>query len=137
MSFKQATTVSSLKKFMHDLRQVGCKDTMVFLYSGAGDSGDIEPPSIDRVMQGTLDALGWRMEYATGGYAYDQATGKYIHTNDDHDACLLTLVSELLPGGWEINEGSSGEVVIDIVADTITVKHNQNVMDVEYSEETY
>ena len=137
MSFKQATTVSSLKKFMHDLRQVGCKDTMVFLYSGAGDSGDIEPPSIDRVMQGTLDALGWRMEYATGGYGYDQATGSYIHSSDNHDVCVLTLVSEILPGGWEINEGSYGEVEMNIDTGEITVKTNQNIMTTEYSEETY
>jgi hypothetical protein len=135
MSYLQPTTVSSLKKFMQDLREAGYKDTLVFHYYGSGDSGEVEPCVIDRTMQGTLDALGWRMDYCGQGYTYEY--GRMVAQGDDHDKCLLTLVSELLPGGWEINEGSSGEVALDINDVKIIVRHNQNVMTTEYSEETF
>lgn len=137
MSFKQPNTVSSIKKMLEDLRKCGYTGTLKFDYNGSGDSGDIEPPHLEPDMQGSLDALGWRMEYATGGYGYDQATGSYIHSSDNHDVCVLTLVSEILPGGWEINEGSYGEVEMNIDTGEITVKTNQNIMTTEYSEETY
>ncbi len=44
---------------------------------------------------------------------------------------------ELLPGGWEIDCGSFGELVIDVPNRKLTREHNQRVEDSEYEEESY
>ena len=38
-------------------------------------------------------------------------------------------------GGWEINEGGSGEFVLDVATRTITLTHEQAFIEYETSEE--
>ncbi len=42
---------------------------------------------------------------------------------------------ELLPGGWQDNSGSFGELVIDVTGRKLTREHNWRVEDSEYEEE--
>ena len=136
MSFRQASTIPSLHRMLQQLKDKGYTGEMVFSYNGCGDSGDIEHPQIDSKLQGTLDALGWCMEYAKGGYTYTN-NNSFVNNDPNHDRCVLSLVNELLPGGWEINEGSYGKVVLSIDKVEIKVMHNQNITTTEYSEEVY
>jgi len=43
----------------------------------------------------------------------------------------------LLPFGWEINDGSFGELVIDVAARKVTREHNWRVEETEYEEEEF
>ena len=50
---------------------------------------------------------------------------------------FLDAMFELLPGGWEINDGSYGEITVEISNGEITVQHNERITDVESSTHTY
>jgi hypothetical protein len=48
---------------------------------------------------------------------------------------LEDWIYEVLPEGWEINEGSEGTFEIDVVAATACIEHGQNVLETVW--ETY
>lgn len=122
-----------------DLRQAGHSGTFVFTYNGSGDSGEVDGPyfngkDIPSDVRGSLDALDYKFDYARS--TWDSATNSYVYDNDLKHS-LLSFISNLLPPGWEINEGSYGDVLLDINSGNITVKHNQNITTTEYSEEVF
>lgn len=43
----------------------------------------------------------------------------------------------LLPDGWEIDEGSYGEITVDTMTTDITVEHNERYTDIRSSTERY
>lgn len=133
------TAIAMLKQMLADLKSAGHSGTIEFTYNGSGDSGDMEGPyhngkAIPSNIQGSLDALDYKFEYANT--TYDANTGKYVSNNNPKHT-LLDCINSLLPAGWEINEGSYGDVVLDIDTTAIAVKHNQNITTTEYSEEIY
>ena len=130
---KQADTVSTLRTMLAELKAAGFTGTIQFHYNGCGDSGDIEEPVIDPKMLGALHGLGYAIEHSKSGYCYDANTGGFTRSTPSRE-CVLSCIGELLPGGWEINEGSSGTVHLDIDAGTIRVHHSENVMTTEESE---
>jgi hypothetical protein len=77
-------------------------------YDGYGDSGAIE---------------------SVRAFAGDKET----KLPDDVDEALQDVACELLPGGWEINDGSFGELVLDVAGRKITRQHNWR--STEYDEE--
>ena len=80
-------------------------------YDGCGDSGQVEE------------------------VAYLDSQKKVITIDDQslHEA-VEEYVYSILPGGWEINEGSEGTVEIDVAAGKTHVCHSQRVEE-EYTEE--
>ena len=129
--------VETVKLMLSELRAAGFQGEITISYHGSGDSGDTEMSELSVEMQGALEALGYRMDH-TDSRVWDYNKNQFVtpdNYNPKHN--ILGIIDSLIPSGWEINEGSNGEVVFDIVADTITVKHSQNIMDVEYSEESY
>ena len=130
---KQADTVSTLRTMLAELKAAGFTGTIEFVYNGCGDSGDIEEPKIEPQMLGALHGLGYALDYSSSGYSYDDSSGAYTRSTPSRE-CVLSCIGELLPGGWEINEGSSGTVRLDIDTGTITVHHSENVMTTEESE---
>lgn len=135
---EESLNVSVVKQMLVELRDAGFKGAIVIEYNGSGDSGDFYPPELgDRpALKGAIEALGYKFEYQPHGN-WNHSKQQYEYPEFDVKQCLLAILIRLLPGGWEINEGSSGEVVLDIIEATVTVKHNANVMTTEYSEETY
>ena len=44
---------------------------------------------------------------------------------------------EMLPGGWEINDGSYGEITVDMDSFKVRIEHNQRITDVHSSSAEY
>lgn len=83
-------------------------------YDGAGDSGETEDTKL-----------------------YDADGAEIKHTGLDEKRINDNMydVLEALHGGWEINEGSYGDVVLLVQEARVVVRHNQNVEDVIFSED--
>ena len=115
-----------MKDVLVQLRQAGFTGKFTMSYNGCGDSGDVEPPDYRDIagkpqpsLKGAIEALGVIDDYDSG---------------DPTKISVYGVAGDVLPGGWEINEGSSGEIVFDIDKCTITVCNNENVMSTEYTE---
>jgi hypothetical protein len=61
--------------------------------------------------------------------------GEAITLAADLRELVEEYVYERLPGGWEINDGSFGEVEIDVMAGTVTFDHHQRYTDEQPWEE--
>jgi hypothetical protein len=86
------------------LRFLGVREVIVG-YDGAGDDGQIQRPDFTPESPiGYPEGLADLIEEATG---------------------------YLLPGGWEINEGSSGHLLIDVASGTHSLEHEWNESDEE------
>lgn len=93
-----------------------------------------------------LAALGIeQVQIAYDGYG-DEGSVQGITALVDHhpvplDAGLEEALSdaacELLPGGWEINEGSFGELLLDVAKRRVTRQHNWRIESSEYEEEDF
>lgn len=92
------------------LRQAGVASVSVE-YDGSCDSGCIED----------VTAIGIGGEEITLAAALRELVEEYVY--------------ERLPGGWEINDGSFGEVEIDVLAGTVRFDHNQRYTDYQPWEE--
>jgi len=86
--------------------------TITIEYDGMGDDGEID-----------------RVQFRT-------ANGDDVQVEDDQ---LIEDISDyacdLLPSGWEINQGSFGELTVDLVKGTIHREHNQRIEDVQTFED--
>lgn len=74
-------------------------------YSGYGDSGSIDEISY-------LDAAG------------EPVNMNLVRPASDPD--IENVMYELLPAGFEINDGSQGMLTLDVQAGTVTVNHGEN-----------
>jgi hypothetical protein len=101
-SKENAGTLQSLFK---DLREAGVAIVTVE-YDGSGDSGDVQDVTLE-------DAKGNKM-----GVDFDERC---------RSATYEAL--ECRHGGWEINEGSFGNVVFDIRNGKVRFEHNERVME--------
>jgi hypothetical protein len=131
--------VSTVKQMLAELKDAGFDNCEIHIeYNGSGDSGDLYPPDLgnDPALKGAIEGLGYAFEYGPSG-VWNSQKCEYEYAPFDAKKTLLQIIADLIPGGWEINEGSSGEVVLSVNDQTVTVKHNANVMTTEYSEETY
>ena len=97
---RKASPKTDLKARLAELRASGV-ESIVFSFNGYGDSGEISGYS---VFPQSLQAL--------PGFGGVELLEEFVY---DH-----------LPGGWEINEGSSGEFTFDLVNSLwdLTIDHN-------------
>jgi hypothetical protein len=79
-------------------------------YDGYGDSGTVE----------TVIA---------------ESDGTEVELSIDDQNELIAAAESLLPGGWEINEGSYGRLMLDVEERRLTREHNWRVESTEYEEE--
>ena len=113
---------SSVRRLMDGLHLYKDKvneDDGVFVveYSGGGDSGDVEWSAKPSAFVSGL---------IMGVIASDSILANTYDKMDAGDV-VLNMVSALLPGGWEINEGSRGTVSFDIHENTISHDHTEYV----------
>lgn len=113
--------IQSIKQMLGELQAAGFSDKIEFEFYGSGDSGEITTPTLPPELHGAIDALGYRVEYH--------------NTNTKHN--ILGAIGSVLPGGWEINEGSSGKIVLDIARGKIVVDIGWNVTTQEYEQQEY
>lgn len=102
--------------------------SVVWRYDGYGDSGEITGAEIkgnDKAPQ-NLEALKTLCKLS------DQ-DGQHALNYDN----LENAVWQLLPAGFENNEGGFGEVALDVVNGGVQVRHNYRVEATEYEEKNY
>lgn len=129
--------VETVKLMLSELRAAGFQGEITISYHGSGDSGDTEMSELSVEMQGALEALGYRMGY-TDSRVWDYNKNQFVtpdNYNPKHN--ILGIIDSLMPSGWEINEGSQGEIVLSITNGTVTVKHDWNVMTTEHEQFEY
>lgn len=120
MTARATSSKEHLKGIVRRLNELGFHGTFTVTYSGSGDSGSIEEPNGLSEMPevaGAIEAMGYSWDY----------------DKNDNTIGLLGLIDDALPGGWEINDGSSGEVVFNIDTMTVTIEHDEVVMDTHRS----
>jgi hypothetical protein len=129
-------SAADIKKFCKKLSAYNVKRIEAY-YDGSGDSGDFEqiyivnfptPETIEHQRQlssnpNSFEAQEGRISWRTW---VKQITSKpdSLITQEDCDELYDSLFG-LLPGGWEINDGSYGEISIDITDESIIVEHNE------------
>lgn len=138
--------IAALKAAIGPLGKLGLA-RVIWEYDGSGDSGDIEqvsyivydPDSTDLrgVTSGPFDKLNERALTS----ADFKAAVKERLTPEEAALIENNVLDEsvycLLPPGFEINEGSYGEVDLDVVTGAIQVRNNERVMETLYSEHDY
>jgi hypothetical protein len=112
-------------------------------YDGSGDSGDFQ----DIVFVFTDPVAlhdGEARDGMTNGRRMYLEEFKRTHTSAD--PAILTPVQldtfvdtlwGLLPGGWEINEGSYGEITVDTRTTKVRLDHNERIVEVNTSHEEW
>lgn len=111
-------------------------------YDGSGDSGDLY--AITVMVHPTRNEVETQMRHTSNSGAVvpairtlsfrDWTTSVIMRGNspitkelcDEFEEALF----QLLPGGWEINDGSYGEIHVDVATETITHDHNERYTDV-------
>jgi hypothetical protein len=149
---KQASGVARLKEYAKAFGAVGAK-SITLEYDGSGDSGDMHSatvaykPKTDKCLSECSDEE--RAEIAEGKLKTMslekfckkfEAELKQHLQNDDTTANVIESeiteeAFELLPGGWEINEGSFGTVLVDAASGDIAIEHNERIT--EYNTENF
>lgn len=138
--------ITHIKKFCSILDAANI--THVFAeYDGSGDSGDMSvrfsrPRVIPAV--GHLYGSGLQpgeMNPTVQTQELSEATVKSMLVTSDKPLTTLKAFDDfigalwrVLPGGWEIDDGSYGDVNVDVATRQITVNHNERFTDVRSSE---
>jgi hypothetical protein len=111
-------------------------------YDGSGDSGDlyaitvaVHPTrnEVEAHLRSTSNLAAPPPAVKTMSFrnwsADVMARGNSLITKELCDEFEEALF-QLLPGGWEINDGSYGEIHVDIATEAITHDHNERYTDV-------
>ena len=96
---------------------------IILEYSGYGDSGDEFYALVDN-----------DNKYQWGGYpgnGDDNLPELKKYLGDKWEDTVFDGLFQLLPGGWEINEGSNGHLIWDVKENKVQVFHNWNVQTIE------
>ncbi|NDD52585.1 hypothetical protein EBZ39_01685 [bacterium] len=140
---KVKTPIETLKEICPLFTAVGVT-RVVASYDGSGDSGDFQEICFwfcDPVAENDQDA----MDTATNGRRMYLSDFKRLHVEPSGPNPTPIISPEkleeftetlwhLLPGGWEINEGSFGEIEIDTLKCKIKQQHNERIMETNTTE---
>lgn len=119
--------VSQLKSAIPFLSQLGIT-SLTMTYDGAGDSGDID----DIIIEGKQTAPKTCEELDEAIKKFPPETKAYEHFSVEK---LKEAVFQVLPAGFEINEGSYGEVRIDCENNKIHRTNNERIIETRFYEE--
>jgi len=138
---KKRKNKESLKEVCATLFNAGITLVEVH-YDGYGDSGQIEYLLLFKGDKQLTDE-----EVASLGLPTSTIQEYNYKSTGDKDRYITkecTLVDKIedcaydfLPGGWEINEGSFGDLKINTETAKATLEHNFRIQETEYSEEEF
>lgn len=124
----QKRSADRLKALCDPLARIGIQ-YIVWCYDGSCDSGDIEDQSIyDTNNNKVSDEEFFNLVAQLPENEQPLFTGEHKMLND---------VYELLPSGYENNDGGYGEVHLDVENKKVRVEHNQRYTETNYSEEEF
>jgi len=109
-------------------------------YDGSGDSGDITTRfQVDtpRRNPGNHPPSTQSQFFSDHVMRERMTTGPDAVTTQDMFDEFINAMFDLLPGGWEIDDGSYGDIIVDVLTKEITVEHNERYTDVRSSTERY
>ena len=117
-------------------------------YDGSGDSGDMDISfqwrnNAEQPTGYTVPTLDDRAPDVGGSWdSLSAARGRLTGVKDAiiTDKMLNNFedaMFQLIPGGWEINDGSFGEIDVDVATGAIEVTHNERYTDVNTSSMEY
>ena len=138
---KKRNNRESLKEVCATLFNAGITLVEVH-YDGYGDSGQIEYLLLFKGDKQLKDE-----EVASLGLPTSTIQEYNYKSTGDKDRYITkecTLVDKIedcaydfLPGGWEINEGSFGDLKINTETAKATLEHNHRIQETEYMEEEF
>lgn len=111
-------------------------------YDGSGDSGDFENITVITTPTPNQLDLSAQMTSNPGIVTSNEKRTNWSQWVDkvaaEKDALItknaadefIDDVFSLLPGGWEINDGSYGDIVVDVADETVVVDHNERYTEV-------
>jgi hypothetical protein len=130
--------IVAICKFLQELKV----PAIAVLYDGSGDSGNWDE----------VFALSEAKSPDEVGYdAGDAELTKLVRSAPIPDWLIMPVrtqdgkvldeiaykLCDYLPGGWEINEGSFGTIVLDTMSCKISINHGERITNVEYSDLSY
>lgn len=153
------------KEVLVKLKEAGFVSAVVH-YDGSGDSGQVEeisvfregePESYDAIVgsydwekiaavRSERDAIlrAIPMTIVSHYSTFDRETGKFIEKQTPQERDLRAGLGELAydwlsetHGGWEINEGSYGDLVVHVEEMMVTLEHNERIMEVNTHMHTF
>lgn len=118
-------------------------------YDGYGDSGDMNeitvhvmasPAEINQAVKQTTNP--GKITADTRNVRWRDWIASVVKNEDglittEKCAEFEQELFDLLPGGWEINEGSYGEIVVDVATEEITVEHSERYTEVRTETHRY
>ncbi len=124
-------TLDVLKEILPKLK--GKVDRIEMPFDGESDSGCIDSVTFIKGSQNVqldddLTFLKFKMKRNQGW------SGKVIDLEESLEECLTEVGYSVLPGGWEINEGSFGTIIISVETGKVKLEFNQRLESSEYSE---
>lgn len=129
--------VTEIKKFCDTLQEYNI-DEVVMSYDGSGDSGDGEfsfKQVIREQPRGPHEATSRDVWLRDGNAEKELVTNGAV--SKKAFLAFQDAMWQLLPGGWEINDGAYGEVHLDVREKKIHVEHNERYTDVTTTERDY
>lgn len=126
---------------------------MLFEYDGSGDSGDFNAIAV--YVSADADSVGKQVENSgplNSNTIFTITRPKRVSWSDFIEArrreknpvitpemChqIENEAFDLLPCGWEINDGSYGSIIIRVTSETITLEHNERYTEVRTETQTF
>jgi hypothetical protein len=143
---KNLSPADKLKEICPLLSAIGVT-RVVTTYDGSGDSGDLSDTRFcfhDRFSEHDNEAA----DSQTNGRSmyFDQFKSTHAMPTGSNPNPLITVkmldafyetLFELLPGGWEINEGSYGDIEIDVAKSKVKLVHNERIVETNTSQQEW
>ena len=109
-------------------------------YDGSGDSGDLElwfETETMRQEPGNNAPVPIRKRKSERDMEKLLVDGPQPLTTQEKFTEFVNSLWDLLPCGWEIDDGAYGEIVVNTATREITVEHNERYTEVRSTTETY
>ena len=124
------------KKVLIDFMAANGIEAISMKFDGYGDSGQIQsvyvtPPDKQELLHGDVPRVTYRHIYQDGEWKITE--NESVSPVTEHAQDLAYSVLGNMYGGWDINEGSHGFVVIKADG-TGQVQYHQRIIESEYSE---
>jgi hypothetical protein len=153
------------KEVLMKLKEAGFVSAVVH-YDGSGDSGQIEEISVFRedepesymrlieeytwekvaVLRDERDAIlrAIPITLVSRSSTFDRETLKFVEKETPTEGNLYDALETLAyhwledeHGGWELNDGAYGDLVVHVEEMMITLEHSERIMDVSTSSHTF